>query len=63
MSLCIYDPGVSFVGLEQELEQDEQGADNLPERNLDVSWRFGTTTRGARVQTSSQSVASVILYS
>lgn len=34
VSLCIYDPGVSFVGLQQELEQEEQGADSLPERNL-----------------------------
>lgn len=49
MSLCIYDPGVSFVGLEQELEQEEQGADSLLERNLDVSWRFGATTRGTLV--------------
>lgn len=49
VSLCIYDPGVSFVGLEQELEQEEQGADSLPERNSVMSWRFGRTTRGARV--------------
>lgn len=49
VSLCIYDPGVTFVGLELELEQEEQGVDSLPERNLDVSWSFGTTTRGALV--------------